>query len=504
MVTNLDDGGFVVAWESNNQDGDGYGIYAQRYDEYSNTVGEEFLVNTYTENDQTDIAMTALNNGSFIVTWLSQNQALNGQSLHAQMFDDSGNKAGDELLITSLITSPASIKAMGQFEFIVAWEFEDVVYTQVLDADGGRLNTVTVAEIANDTPIDNTSTISQPLDFTYETLSAKVASIQKYGDDYSLDPSATVIKLTLSADMANVTDIGVNSITGAEIDLNIDWTQFEVMSYNDGSSQLFESINSINTPSVWQTYNDSLGNLNKLVVGSVDTAANPAKTLVDNVESTGLGVVTDRPSSLELGSIYLKPIAGLEVIDFSYEAIVMTDEGSQSFNQTSTTISIDTTLTSAIITTTNNEYLDNIELLFFKDGVDTGVSSLVEEGGIKIDTSVEFDSIILSVDNAYQGDLNIIDMYGVLDNIAQDIDTYAEHASDSNNDGEVNIVDMYGVLNGIGQASQSFDLVDQNGILVTSFNTNSSDIANWTIVANGDVDLSGVFSDEFVVSVDIV
>ena len=31
-ITSLADGGFIVAWESSGQDGDGYGIYAQRFD----------------------------------------------------------------------------------------------------------------------------------------------------------------------------------------------------------------------------------------------------------------------------------------------------------------------------------------------------------------------------------------------------------------------------------------------------------------------------------------
>jgi len=300
-----------------------------------------------------------------------------------------------------------------------------------------------------------------------------------------------------------VTDATVASITGAELDLNIDWTQFEVLSYSDGSSQLFESINSIDTPSVWQTYNDALGNLNKLVVGSIDTAANPAKTLVDSVESTGLGV-EDRPSVLELGSIYLKPIESLEFVDFSYSALVITNEVTGSYTQASTSMSIDTTLMDVVIHTTNDMLLDNLSLLYFKDGIDTGISTLVEQGGIKIDTSIDFDSIRLSIDTAYQGDINIMDMYGALDNIGQIIDTSAEHAADVNNDGIINIMDMYAVLDSIGQTPQSFDLIDETGNLVTSLNANSIDIANWTIIANGDVDLSGGFDQAYVVQVDVV
>jgi len=97
-----------------------------------------------------------------------------------------------------------------------------------------------------------------------------------------------------------------------------------------------------------------------------------------------------------------------------------------------------------------------------------------------------------------------MDMYAVLDSIGSTIDTFAEHAADTDNKDGVNIIDMYAVLDGIGQGSQTFDLVDQNGNLVTSLNTDQADIANWTIIANGDVDMSGAFMDAYVIPVDVL
>jgi len=166
-------------------------------------------------------------------------------------------------------------------------------------------------------------------------------------------------------------------------------------------------------------------------------------------------------------------------------------------------VTVDNT-NNAQIYTTDSMLLDNLSLLYFKDGIDTGASTLVEQGGIKIDTSIDFDSIRLSIDVAYQGDINIMDMYDALNNIGQIIDTSAEHAADTNNDGTIDIMDMYSVLTSIGQTPQSFDLIDETGNLVTSLNTNSVDIANWTIIANGDVDQSGGFGDAYVMQVDIV
>ena len=64
-VTALADGGVVVTWGSRNQDGSGYGIYGQRYDAQGAAVNNEFQVNTYTDSDQDQPAVTALADGGF-------------------------------------------------------------------------------------------------------------------------------------------------------------------------------------------------------------------------------------------------------------------------------------------------------------------------------------------------------------------------------------------------------------------------------------------------------
>ena len=168
------------------------------------------------------------------------------------------------------------------------------------------------------------------------------------------------------------------------------------------------------------------------------------------------------------------------------------------------TITIDNALAIALIQTTNNLWLDNLAIHYINDGVDTGVSAVVGQGGIKIDSSVSFDAITLGNNNVYNDNLNIGDLYSVLDNIGQTIDTHAEHASDMDNDGVINISDLYDVLDGIGQAPQTFDLVDTNGNLVTSLDANSTSVANWTIIANGDANASGMFEDVYTIASDLV
>ena len=47
-------GGFVVTWDSNEQDGENLGVYGQRYSNGGAPLGPEFRVNSYTTGDQRD------------------------------------------------------------------------------------------------------------------------------------------------------------------------------------------------------------------------------------------------------------------------------------------------------------------------------------------------------------------------------------------------------------------------------------------------------------------
>lgn len=63
------DGDLVIAWQSRGQDGQDYGVYAQRYDAAGLPQGDEFRVNTFTMRDQysPEVALSAA--GDFVVIW---------------------------------------------------------------------------------------------------------------------------------------------------------------------------------------------------------------------------------------------------------------------------------------------------------------------------------------------------------------------------------------------------------------------------------------------------
>jgi large repetitive protein len=64
VVAENESGSFVVVWSSNSQDGDGQGIFGQRFDSAGSPQGSEFQVNSYTTSNQTYPAVAVDDSGS--------------------------------------------------------------------------------------------------------------------------------------------------------------------------------------------------------------------------------------------------------------------------------------------------------------------------------------------------------------------------------------------------------------------------------------------------------
>ena len=77
------------------------------------------------------------------------------------------------------------------------------------------------------------------------------------------------------------------------------------------------------------------------------------------------------------------------------------------------------------------------------------------------------------------------------------------HAADVNNDGKINISDAIDILRHIVglDTIDSFDLIDETGNRLNSLDpTALSNASQWMIVANGDVNMSGEFDGNYVVT----
>ncbi|HTU12232.1 MAG TPA: Ig-like domain-containing protein [Allosphingosinicella sp.] len=119
----LADGGYVIAWASSNQDGGGYGIYAQRFDAAGGAVGAAFRVNVITANDQVSPEVAALANGGFVVTWESALQDGSGFGIYARRYTAAGGGAPEVRVNTRTIVDQVepAVAALPGGNFIIAW-----------------------------------------------------------------------------------------------------------------------------------------------------------------------------------------------------------------------------------------------------------------------------------------------------------------------------------------------------------------------------------------------
>ncbi|MEZ5428821.1 MAG: hypothetical protein R2747_21430 [Pyrinomonadaceae bacterium] len=118
-------GNFVIIWESENQDGSGYGVYGQRYNSAGVPLGGEFQINTYTQGNQHDPDMAMAPNGDFVVVWSSYLQDGSLDGIIGQRFNSAGAPQGTEFQIntyTNGLQAQPEVAMDANGNFVVGWE----------------------------------------------------------------------------------------------------------------------------------------------------------------------------------------------------------------------------------------------------------------------------------------------------------------------------------------------------------------------------------------------
>ena len=103
-VAVLADANTVVIWDGTNLEADPNGVYGQILDEAGDKTGAEFAVNTHTAGEQKHADVSRVGDG-FVVTWQSEAQDTNGYGVFARLFQGDGQPAGDEFQVNDYITS---------------------------------------------------------------------------------------------------------------------------------------------------------------------------------------------------------------------------------------------------------------------------------------------------------------------------------------------------------------------------------------------------------------
>ena len=126
-------GDFAVVWGSFQQDGNGWGVFGQRFASTGAPLGGEFQVNTYTAGNQGGlgpyqaIAMDMDRVGNFVVVWASYQDG-DGTGIVGQRFDAAGSRVGGEFLVNTVTAGyqaapDVALNASGQF--VVVWSTPD-------------------------------------------------------------------------------------------------------------------------------------------------------------------------------------------------------------------------------------------------------------------------------------------------------------------------------------------------------------------------------------------
>lgn len=176
----------------------------------------------------------------------------------------------------------------------------------------------------------------------------------------------------------------------------------------------------------------------------------------------------------------------------------------------SATISTDTTIATDDTAATITKLTGDVTVDLWDASATSATTSIaIDAGEIIIENTVSFDEVKLSVPSAYDFDINISDAIDVLRHIVnlETLTGNAFHAADTDNNGSVNISDAIDILRHIVnlETIDTFDLIDDSGNRISELDASTlGDAPAWMLVANGDVDMSGEFGSDYVMTSDLV
>ncbi|HEX2463391.1 MAG TPA: hypothetical protein VHR17_02125 [Thermoanaerobaculia bacterium] len=136
-------GAFVVAWTSRYQDGSLYGVFARRFDSSGTPLGSGLQVNSYATANQRYPVVGTAGNGGFVVVWQSFDQDAGGNGVFARRFDAAGAAQGAEFQVANSTFQDQRFPAIAMApsgDFVVAWSWytgdtsTDSVFARRFDA----------------------------------------------------------------------------------------------------------------------------------------------------------------------------------------------------------------------------------------------------------------------------------------------------------------------------------------------------------------------------------
>lgn len=141
-ISALKNGGFVIVWSSYNQDLEAYEAFGQRFSADGLKDGGELMVSQSTQHGTDNARVAGLEGGGFVVSW--HRDPLNFEpvrDVYARRYLADGAPAGDEFIVNTNTEGQQSyphIASLTGGGFVVVWSNFDNIYGQTFTADGTR------------------------------------------------------------------------------------------------------------------------------------------------------------------------------------------------------------------------------------------------------------------------------------------------------------------------------------------------------------------------------
>ncbi|CAD8127290.1 unnamed protein product [Paramecium sonneborni] len=150
-VASFIDGSFVIVWQSENQDGDGYGIYVQKFNSQIEKIGDEIRVNVNILNNQYYPDITILENQNVIIVWADGNIETQA-TLYYQRFSQDLQRIGTPVIIDNIkvqyiqqYDTPFVVQSLPLNKFVICWinsvDWMSNLYVSLIDSNGVQVNT---------------------------------------------------------------------------------------------------------------------------------------------------------------------------------------------------------------------------------------------------------------------------------------------------------------------------------------------------------------------------
>lgn len=123
-IARLQNGSFVIAFSSENRQGD---VLMQRFSAAGAKVGANIRVNTYTERDQQSPSITGIGTGGFVVLWQSHDQDGSGRGIYGQRYAPNGLKVGAEFRVNEVTDQDQERPSVAPWStngFVGLWDSE--------------------------------------------------------------------------------------------------------------------------------------------------------------------------------------------------------------------------------------------------------------------------------------------------------------------------------------------------------------------------------------------